>query len=109
VQRKFWNFATKVTPMDGVLFSRAAKILEFVSINRRNSINRILFSHATKNFKFVNKRISNRLTVFGSPRSENFGICHQNQLKSTVFCSAAQRKSKATQINNICSAAQRKF
>jgi hypothetical protein len=55
-----------------------------------------------------------QLTVFVQPRSENFGIGEQKQLKLTVFVQPRSEKfrnwrTKATQIDSICSAAQRKI
>jgi hypothetical protein len=69
----------------------AAKILEFTNKNNSTELYGILFCHAA-NLVFAQRKsfeLRTEAMYFGMP---NFDTRQQKQLKSTVFCSTAQRK-----------------
>jgi hypothetical protein len=82
--------------------SAARNTLEFT--NKSNRINCILFCRAKtlglrgEALYFIQQRnfleLRRKALYFVLPRSENFGISQQKQLKLTAFCSAVQRKIK---------------
>jgi hypothetical protein len=87
------EFATQI---DCILFCRAAKVWNLPT--KATQVD--CFRCAARIFGICNSNGQH----FVLPRSENLGICQEKQLKFTVFCSAAQRKTLgfANKSNSNC-------